>query len=153
MKVSCGCIFGVGGKSCRDFWKYRRSILKVSSKLDIVCHNYIGKNDAIHDQNLKKHSYKKSKTEYWSCNKNEISTPTSSEVWLFWCETRMLSPTENRCFPDLNKKYGTAKCRHMSWYVSTKQIHNRSSHLTLSGNKNQNFQSTEKIILKLFKIN
>ena len=29
--------------------------------VDIVCHNCMGKNDTIHDQRLRKHSYKKNR--------------------------------------------------------------------------------------------
>ena len=71
----------------------------------------MGGNDTIQVETLRKHSYKKSKVEDWSCNdcqqsadcfamcqyktedsKNaKISTPTSLEIWLFCCETGMLS--------------------------------------------------------------
>ena len=35
----------------------------------------------------------------------------------------------------------------MSWDTLTSQIHHHSSHLTLSERKNENFQSTQKIII------
>ena len=76
-----------------------------------VGHNCIGENHTIQVQTFRKHSYKTLKVEDWSCNnwqqldncftisqykteksKNtEISTPILLEVWLFWCETKMLS--------------------------------------------------------------
>ena len=45
----------------RAFRKYSRFVLKISSKLDIVCYNCMEEKLSIHVRSLRKHSYKKSK--------------------------------------------------------------------------------------------
>ena len=104
----CRCMGGVAGKmSYSHFCKHRNSFLNMSSFLNIVCHNFRGKNNTIYNQSHRKRGYKKLKiqtvTKIQQCftifqyqielPKNiEISTPNFLGVWLFWCEIYMLYP-------------------------------------------------------------
>ena len=94
-------------KSCGNFSKPRKSIFNISrqlaSQLHILCHNCMGENNIIYDQSLKTHAKNRGlkikavikqddcftifqcKTE--EPRNIEISTPSSLEVLLFWCET------------------------------------------------------------------
>ena len=73
----------------------------------------MGESNTIHNQNLRKHSFKKSKVEDWPVTKMdncfticqckteepkniEITTPTFSEIWLFWWEKAMLFSNPKR---------------------------------------------------------
>ena len=126
-------------KSCGNFWKHRKSILNLFSKLNIICIHCMKKttqSTIIHDRSLIKYSHKKSKAENWISNKNgqlmsicqykteepkniEKSTPISLGFVLLW--NKHVSPkSKMTVFHTYNKKY---RIKNVVIWVEIRQLH------------------------------
>ena len=73
----------------------------------------------------------------------EISAPISLGIVLVW-NKHVFPRSRMTAFQTYNKKYGIKNVLIWGELTSTSQMHHRGNHLTLSENKNENFQSIEK---------
>ena len=130
------------------FWKYGKFLLKISSQLDIVCHNFLGENYTINDQSLRKHTYKKS--ENWRLKL--LLNHTSALLYVIIKQSRLKILKYPPLFLwrfdgfDLNR-HAFPQSRMVAFKSCEKMYHfDRTCHqMTLSEWNNKNSQSTEEI--------
>ena len=124
----------------------------IESPFSILCHDGRGENDTIHDQSLKKPSYKtllnvsiKQRLLQILRHLPLLLRGLTVSAW----NRHAFPRTKMVTFQSYNKSRDW-KCSHVNWDTSASQIHCRSNHFTLTERKNENFQSTETISMHAY---